>query len=100
MILNHQKIRYIIQILINPTLYFIKTNQDYNIGINSGSKQVDGTTNKNRVIKIKENHMILMMTLSKRCLEDGHFNLTEEILNVILITNNCCLDFNINVTNQ
>jgi hypothetical protein len=32
--------------------------------------------------KIKDNHMILMLTLAKKCLEDGHFGLTEAVLNV------------------
>jgi hypothetical protein len=37
-----------------------------------------------KVRKIKENHLILMITLSKRCLEDGLFALTETVLNTTL----------------
>jgi hypothetical protein len=41
-----------------------------------------GTKNSYKMRKIKENHMILMLTLAKKCLEDGHFGLTEAVLNV------------------
>lgn len=32
-------------------------------------------------MKIKENHMILMLTLARRCLEDSEFSLSETVLN-------------------
>lgn len=91
--LNSQKIRGVVEILINPCLYFIKQIQDdeahFSGGINSSNKHPDVVAKKQglKVRKIKENHMVLMITLSKRCLEDGHFSLTETVLNV------CSLSF-------
>lgn len=87
--LNSQKIRGVVEILINPCLYFIKQIQDeeaqFNggLGLISSNKHPDVAKKQGlKVRKIKENHMVLMITLSKRCLEDGHFSLTETVLNV------------------
>lgn len=52
--------------------------------MNSSNKHTDVVAKKAvlKVRKIKENHMVLLVTLSKRCLEDGHYSLTETVLNV------------------
>jgi hypothetical protein len=35
-----------------------------------------------KVRRIKDNHMILMLTLAKRCLEDNQLALSEFVINV------------------
>ena len=34
-----------------------------------------------RPLKIKENHMVLMLNLAKKCIEDNEMSLAESILN-------------------
>lgn len=66
------KIRGIVEILINPTLYFVKTIADLaGQGRPFMGKEAPAKKGNLKVRKIKENHIILMLTLAKRCLEDG-----------------------------
>jgi len=84
--MNHAKIRGLIEVLISPTLYFVKTLQDEEVDgqQSSNAKQYEVVVKPaSNFKKIKENHMIMMITLAKRCLEDGEFTLAESVLNVI-----------------
>jgi len=81
--------------LISPTLFFIKRLQDEEVlannGVILGSGGAQSSHKKGDIIgtklpmfkprKIKENHMVMILNLSKKCLEDGEFSLAESMLN-------------------
>jgi len=81
--------------LISPTLFFIKRLQDEEVQANGGTLLGSGgalsSHKKGDVIggkvpvfkprKIKENHMVMMLNLARKCLEDGEVSLAEAILN-------------------
>ena len=85
---NYLKVNRLMNNLILPTLFFLKRLQEEEAalgikGVQSSNKKGDlnGKALIARPLKIKENHMVLMLNLAKKAVEDGETGLVEQILN-------------------
>jgi sulfur transfer complex TusBCD TusB component (DsrH family) len=71
--LNAGKVSNIVEILVDPCLFFVKALLDHSTnrldGGGSSTKKYDGAK-RQRVLKIKENHIILLINLARRLLEE------------------------------
>ena len=89
--LNSLKVKRLVDGLISPSLFFIKRIYDEeqsNIlgnGVQSSNKKGGENHHLAKTVprqrKIKENHMVLMLNLAKKVIEDGELTLAEVILN-------------------
>ena len=69
--------------LIEPTLFFIQHSFDDKDANNEPICKKSGY----KIKKIKENHLILMLNLAKKCLADGFYGLVESALNIQISIN-------------